>query len=127
MAKLSIVGKRSWTDAERLDAIAPLLKGRCTEERITARAIEVGVSSRSLHRWIAAHEGRTPGTWFKVAFPVAAVFVTLRHSEGATVRAIHELLASEWANLYPGKKCPSYRTLVGFVASLPPRSKPVQR
>jgi hypothetical protein len=126
MAKHPKIGKRKFTEAECLAVIAPLLKGRRTEELLAARAAELGVSSRTLHRWIAAYERRSPGTKLRFDFPVAAFFVTLKHSEGASVRAIHELLASEWPNLYPGKPCPCYTTLLAFVRSLPSASRSVR-
>ncbi len=118
---------RTWTDAERLDAITPVLKGRCTEGRLIARAVEIGVSSRTLHRWIAEHEGRLPSdTKLRFDFPAVALFVTAKHFEGMSVREIHQVLKSEWPALYPDKPCPCYTTLLVFVRSLPSASKPVQ-
>ena len=126
MAGQPITAKRKWTDAERVAAITPL-KGRRTEELLAARAAELGVSSRTLHRWIADYEGRLPGgTKLRFDFPAAALFVMLKHSEGATVRAIHKLLASVWADLYPGKPCPCYTTLLSFVRSLSSAPRPVR-
>jgi hypothetical protein len=125
MAEQPIIGKRKWTDEERLAAIAPVMKGRCTEERLATRAAEVGVSSRTLHRWIAAYEGRQPSnTKLRFDFPVAALIVAAKYFEGMSVREIHRILKSEWRSLYPGKPCPSYTTLLIFVRSLSKRPQP---
>jgi hypothetical protein len=127
MARQPIIVKRKWTDAERLDAIAPLLDVPRTEELLAARAADVGVSSRTLFRWVADYEGRQPGgTKLRFDFPAAALFVTLKHFEGTSTRAIHELLVAEWPTLCPGKPCPSYSTLLAFVRSLPSASKEAQ-
>jgi hypothetical protein len=127
MVKRPITGKRKFTDAERVDAIRPFLKGRCTEERLVARAVEVGVSSRTLHRWIAEHEGRLPSdTKLRFDFPVAALFVAAKHFEGMSVREIHHILKSEWPTLYPGKPCPCLTTLRVFVRSLSSASHQVR-
>jgi hypothetical protein len=121
------IGKRKLTDAERVDAITPLLKGRCTEERLAARAVEVGVSSRTLHRWIAEHEGRLPSdTKLRFYFPAAALFVAAKRGEGMSVREIHHVLKAEWPTLYPGKPCPCLTTLRVFVSSLSSASHQVR-
>jgi len=114
----------TWTDEDRQKAIQPLLNVARTEELIASRAAEVGTTSRTLHRWIAAAEGRTPGsTKLKVYFPGAALFVVAEHSKGTSIRAIHRLLLSEWPRLHPGRSCPCYSTLLAFVRSLPSASK----
>lgn len=127
MGKRPIIGKRKSTDEERTDAIRLLLNVPRTEELLAVRAAEIGVSLRTLHRWIAAHEGRLPGsTKLRFDFPAAALFVALRHFEGATTRAIHKLLASEWPTLCPGKPCPCYTTLLSYVRSLRSASQKVK-
>jgi hypothetical protein len=103
----------------KISAITPLLNVPRTEELLAARAAEVGVSSRTLHRWIAAYEGAPPSdTKLQFDFPAAALFVVATHFEGMSTRAIHQLLKSEWAALYPGKPCPCYTTLLVFIRSL---------
>jgi hypothetical protein len=103
----------------KISAITPLLNVPRTEEMLAARAAEVGVSSRTLHRWIAAYEGAAPSdTKLRSDFPAAALFVVARHYAGDSTREIHALLSSEWAALDTGKPCPSYTTLLTFVRSL---------
>jgi hypothetical protein len=121
MAKRPIIGNRARSDADKLEAIAPLVNVRRTEEMIAARAAEVGVSSRTLHRWIADFEGRSPGdTKLRFDFPAAALFVAAEHFKGSNARTIHQFLKSQWADLYPGKPCVSYSTLLCYIRSLPP-------
>jgi hypothetical protein len=107
-----------------MDAIHPLLNIPRTEELLAARAAEVGTTSRSLYRWIAAYEGTPPGsTKLRFDFPAAALFVVAKQSEGISTREIHRFLTSEWTAFYPRKPCPSYGTLLAFVRSLPSASK----
>jgi hypothetical protein len=118
---------RKHTAEERLAAICPLLNVARTEELIATRAAEVGTTSRTLHRWIAAVEGRAPGsTRLKLDFPGAASFVVANYFEGTSAHAIHQLLKSEWPVLHPGKPCPCYSTILSFVRSLKSASKESQ-
>jgi len=102
------------------DAIAPLLKmRRCSEADVEARAAEVGVSGRTLRRWVAAAEGRGPGeTGLTKRFPAVALFVVAKRQTGASARAIHEFLVAEWASFNINGKCPSYSTILSFLRSL---------
>ncbi|MGC1486111.1 MAG: hypothetical protein WA789_20160 [Candidatus Acidiferrum sp.] len=99
------------------DAIAPLLKMRlCSESAVEARAAQVGVSGRTLRRWIAAAEGRGPGeTGLAKQFPAVALIVAAKYQAGASACAIHEFLAAEWASLNLDGKCPSYSTILSFL------------
>jgi hypothetical protein len=127
MKKRPITEKRKWTNKERLDAITSLVNVPRTEELLAARAAVIGVSSRTLHRWIAAHDGMPPGsTKLRFDFPAAALFVAAEHYSGVSTLALHRLLQSEWASLYPGKPCPCYTTLLSFVKSLRPVSQRVK-
>ena len=108
------------TVQEIAEAIASLVKfARRSEEMVHTRSAEVGVAARTLRRWLAAHDNlpRSNTTRFGLEFPVAALFVTLKHSEGVSVRAIRKTLALEWPNIYPGTSCPCYTTLLCFVRS----------
>lgn len=117
MVKGPIVGKHPLTDQERLDAITPLLKfSRVTEEQVSNRSAEVGVSARSLRRWIAAHKGRHPGeTKLRFDFPEVAIFVLAQQAGGKTARRIHQELRAMWPDLNSNKPCPSYTTILCFL------------
>jgi hypothetical protein len=115
-------GKRAaqHDSAFRLQAIEPLLKlGRASEAEVDARAAEVGVSGRSLRRWIAAHEGREcGGGTLRVQFPDAADLVYFENLKGTSAREIHRMLAAAWQDMYPGKPCPGYAAVLGHINSL---------
>src|SRR5262249_21905203 len=84
--------------AFQLQAIEPLLKlGRASEEHVAARAAEVGVSARSLRRWIAAHQGREGGGGtFRAQYPDAGFFIEFELCKEKNAREIHRALCSAW-------------------------------
>jgi hypothetical protein len=152
--QLQRAGKRSGRERSaetRVAGVLPLLKFRAAlaegrklsyltgdgsevstwRELIAHRAHQVGVSGRTLYRWLArlekfgerGLENRSrcdKGLFRKFQDRALAVaFVFARHVEGLTARAIHRALAVEWPKIYrDGSVAPCYDTLRLFVHSL---------
>ncbi len=100
-------------------------------ELVAHRALQVGVTARTLYRWLArlekfgvrGLENRSRSDkGFSRKFQdraLAVAFVFARHVEGITTRAIHRALAAEWGRIYSdGSVAPCYDTVRLFVHSL---------
>lgn len=147
-------GKRSGWDRSaktRVAGVLPLLKFRAAlaegrklsyltldgsevstwPELVAYRAHQVGVTGRTLYRWLRQLEKfgerglenrsrRDKGFSRKFQDRALAVaFVFARHVEGLTVSAIHRALAAEWLKIYrDGSAAPCYDTVLNFVRSL---------
>jgi len=146
-------GKRSGRDRSaktRVAGVLPLLKFRAAlaegrklsyltldgievstwRELVAHRAQQLGVSGRSLYRWLARLEKfgerglenrlrRDKGFSRKFQDRALAVaFVFARHIEGLTARAIHRALAAEWSRIYSdGSVAPCYDTVLSLIRS----------
>lgn len=100
------------------------------DELVRHRASQVGVSGRTLYRWLKRFEEsgerglkkapRRDKNLFQMFrnFPGVAALVLLKHAEGCSTSAIYKELVRELPNLHPGKRVPSCAGLGLFIKSL---------